>query len=50
MKKGQNPKGEEMLGVTLGSNQYLNRLEEEISKVDRSSLEMVGSNLQGLGA
>jgi len=39
MKKGQNPKGEEMLGVTLGSNQYLNRLEEEISKVDRSSLE-----------
>ena len=34
MKKGQNPKGEEMLGVTLGSNQYLNRLEEEISKVN----------------
>lgn len=28
-----------MLGVTLDSNQYLNRLEEEISKIDRSSLE-----------
>ena len=28
-----------MLGVTLSSNQYLNRLEEEIRKIDRSSLE-----------